>query len=472
MKRLKNLVKTDFENKLDKKLSFDLNKLEDNPKKRSFKWLAVVACLAPCFIFLVYFASQVLETKDSFSQKNKKYSLNEIKLIEQSTFRKINPDNFPSSSLSNHKNSEEYVNAIQNFTNKIYHNATNKKDNFSFSPMGLYSNLNILSYAASSASDELDSLLGLTQNEREVEFKKMVDNNYFSNSDGVVQLSNAAFFTNQFAYNDEYVNRLTSNYVEAYQLDFLKDKEYLFDWIDQKLHESEFIDDKELSIDDETSLYILSTLYFDNRWQHRFPTSKTKVDNFYLASGETINVPFMETTYMGYIYDHGEFISLLNYYHNGYHIEYFVPKKLEDNIYELTKDYDLFKVIDKENAFYGTIEISVPKFSSSYSYNFNETLENVGLTNSFNPYAKPFNNAFKNLDKDTSIYLYEVKQKNKISFNESGTIIKSLTFSMAKNDAMLNNGEYQIKLNQPYIYIIYDRNNIPLYLGNVDNPNK
>ena len=28
-----------------------------------------------------------------------------------------------------------------------------------------------------------------------------------------------------------------------------------------------------------------------------------------------------------------------------------------------------------------------------------------------------------------------------------------------------------IKLDRPFIYVIYDRNNTPIYMGNLDNPN-
>ena len=30
--------------------------------------------------------------------------------------------------------------------------------------------------------------------------------------------------------------------------------------------------------------------------------------------------------------------------------------------------------------------------------------------------------------------------------------------------------EYQVDLNQAFIYVIYDKSNIPLYVGCVDNP--
>ena len=117
--------------------------------------------------------------------------------------------------------------------------------------------------------------------------------------------------------------------------------------------------------------------------------------------------------------------------------------------------------------------MSVPRFNSSSKIDFAEALKKVGLTKSFDKTSLAFNKAFKNLPEDTSIYLKTIKQKNKVAFNEDGTTIKSLSFSLldgAMAAAPMDNG-YRVNLNQPFIYIIYDNNSLPLFMGTVDNPN-
>lgn len=67
-----------------------------------------------------------------------------------------------------------------------------------------------------------------------------------------------------------------------------------------------------------------------------------------------------------------------------------------------------------------------------------------------------------------------VRQKSSLSFDEDGTEIKSLTFSKGSNKAIgpaIEGETMKIQLNQPFLYVVYDSNDLPLYMGKVDQPN-
>ena len=67
-------------------------------------------------------------------------------------------------------------------------------------------------------------------------------------------------------------------------------------------------------------------------------------------------------------------------------------------------------------------------------------------------------------------YIDYTKQKTVVSFDEDGTIVKSITFGNASGmDSYRGNG-YQVNLNQPFVYCIKDRSGLPLVLGAVNNP--
>ena len=91
----------------------------------------------------------------------------------------------------------------------------------------------------------------------------------------------------------------------------------------------------------------------------------------------------------------------------------------------------------------------------------------------FNKDSKSLNNAFTNLSETDSLYVKSILQRNEVAFNETGTTIKSVNITLGAGAA--GPGEeynvYEVKLNQPFIYVIYDQHNMPLYIGNVDNPN-
>ena len=71
--------------------------------------------------------------------------------------------------------------------------------------------------------------------------------------------------------------------------------------------------------------------------------------------------------------------------------------------------------------------------------------------------------------------MQKIKQRNEVDFSEDGTVVKSL--SMAElgikplsSSTIRINEVLDIKLNQPFIYIIRDINKNPIFVGHVDNP--
>ena len=74
---------------------------------------------------------------------------------------------------------------------------------------------------------------------------------------------------------------------------------------------------------------------------------------------------------------------------------------------------------------------------------------------------------------DFNIYIQKIKQKNEVEFNEDGSIVKSVTMASFGNGgkaAPMENDTLDVKLNQPFIYIIRDINGTPIFVGHVDNP--
>ena len=73
-------------------------------------------------------------------------------------------------------------------------------------------------------------------------------------------------------------------------------------------------------------------------------------------------------------------------------------------------------------------------------------------------------------NEDINVYLDWIKQKNEIQFNEDGTVFKTIAISLGAGAAAPVVNEITINLNQPFIYVIYDTNGLPIQMGNIDNP--
>lgn len=433
---------------------------------------------------------KVIKTEESVKEYKRAYRFNEIKIAEQNTFKKLNNVSFPNGERPTQSQiSDTEKEAYDNFSNLTYHALvdTSIEDNFSYATIGLYSLMNEM-YGAASRDElktQMDSLLGLSETQRLAFYKKIMKANSFASEESTTQLKNAAFFHNFFDYSVEYVNYLTSLYCEAYQLDFSNDGDVnkMVEWVNKAVNSDGFIDRKFLELSEDSELYLFSTLYFKNMWASKYLKENNVNEDFYLSNGSTISVEYMKHSYQAeYYYDYDKYISVQDYYRGGYaSITYLVPKSTNDNIYDLTKDVNIFeedetkiKKDDSEYRNWYTVNLKTPKFTLKADLDFEKSLKSLGFSDIFNPDIDSFSKAFSNINTDLyNIYVSKMKQRNEVEFNEDGSIVKSVSMAaMNKSESAPMFGDtLDVNLNQPFIYIIRDYNDTPIYVGHVDNPN-
>ena len=509
MNKTEKQFKKDYESKIEKQdfdLTFDTRQLEANyPKpKKKFPWKVVIpvgcslATLALIITGCVAFVNTFLMHDSGVQTKRMRLSMNEISIAKSNTFQPLNTVNYPDGTQPQKSDIIESENsAYNNFANLTYHSLvkTSKKDNMPYSPIGLYSVMNEM-YGAISRDDleeRFDALLGLNEAQRVSFYNKVMLANSFADDENTIQLKNAAFFRSGYNYNNSYINKLTKLYTEAYSCDFnnSKDVNKMLEWVNEAVNAKNFIDKDFLEIDSKTMLYWFSTLYFKNAWYSKYLSKSNTENSFYLIDGSTKKTTFMHHSYFtDCYYDYDSYISFKDYYANGVgSVTYIVPKKYEDNIYELTKNVNIFeekeenKIVpecdeDEDEAycrFAHQIEVtlSTPKFKNKIDFEFNKTLEDLGLGDIFDPQYDSFHNAFNDSRLDGyQHYLGIFKQKNEVEFNEDGSVVRSLTVASMKAESAvrLESDVLVVKLDQPFIYIIRDINGIPIFVGHIDNP--
>lgn len=419
----------------------------------------------------------------SFNPYKKQYTQSELALISNDSFVSLNRINFPNLNKETYNVKKEYIDSILNFSFDIYKRIDKTKNMF-FSPMGLYSVLSIVSLACNipEINNVFDQVLYQTKEERNNNYADFYKSNYFVNEDGTVQFYNGVFSTNKYEANHDFISLLTKYYCEAYSMNFYNDQDVnkMLEWIDKRVQSEKFLNKKDLEIDETTAMFIINTLYFNNKWANSFATSKTKEGPFYLNNNEQIQTNYMHHSYLGLAYDYGTYLSVYDYYKNGYSVQYLISKDHKDNIFELLGDYNFLiedenkRILSSENEDYLIINLDVPKFKNECLINFNDILIELGLDIIFDENSHSLDGAFSNLPIDYSTYLSYVKQKNIVSFSEDGTEIKSTTYAMVGNmsSAPIYRDTINVTLDNPFIYIIYDENHIPLYIGNLNNPNE
>ncbi|MDX9948700.1 MAG: serpin family protein [Bacteroidales bacterium] len=481
MSKLKQKVQQDFIEKTGVTFSFDTTKLESNPlpAKKPFnrkRLLLIVPSAIVVSLVLVVGAvtlSALLTTNESVRLTRKKYSAEEIVVIESNTFKRLNTINYPLLTGSRYvAMNENEITHYNEFANKIYQ-ALDFKENTTFAPVNLYPLLSALAMGTSSAELETSfaALFGnLNESNRTTLYQKIFKNNYYHNELGSSFLHNGAFVNHEVGFKEDYLNKLTAHMFEAFSLDYTSEQDIrkMMTWINDAMQEEDFLKRGDLDITPNTLLYLFSTFLFSNQWTNKYYENANTNAPFLLKDGNKTNTKFMTHTYFGTYFDYPNYVSVYDYYTNENYVQYLVPKTHNDNIYDLLGNTNfLFETGEEHNL--QTIELTAPIFTTKSIIDFENPLTKLGLGDMFDAEQDSFRDMF--LNEPLTTYVDSVIQKNEISFNVDGTTIKSLAFAGAKSAAPFGD-TLEVHLDQPFIYVIRDINNIPLFIGQYDNPNK
>ena len=387
--------------------------------------------------------------------------------------------------------SEEYtateLSDYLTFANTIFKQAGNK----SYSPLTLYQVLNGVKDGISDVTlkEKMSQLLGANINVSDLAVK-MFKNNYYYNDNGTTQIHNGAFYNTDIeniTYNQDYVDKLTDYYFETYNLSYKNDSQKMVDWVNKALNSGDMIDESFLEMNKDSFLYLFSAMYFNHFWENKYISDLNKVGDFLLANNEVVQATYMKHSYrVDSYYEYDKYISFDDFYCNGNKVTFLLPKTdTEEDILELVKDKN-FLVEDEENKVnrpydeetgqYKNIYITLktPKFEQETELTFNDTLKTLGFSDLFNDTLDYMSGVANDPYDLYNVFISKVKQKNVANFNEDGSYVTSLAeVSMEAGASAPPQDVYlDISLSRPFIYIIKDQGNLPLYIGYMDNPTK
>ena len=111
------------------------------------------------------------------------------------------------------------------------------------------------------------------------------------------------------------------------------------------------------------------------------------------------------------------------------------------------------------------VEVSLPKFTASWSGELTDSLKKMGLETAFDPGTADFSAMGVGQD-GYPLYLSQVIQKTVIDVAEEGTKAAAVTMAVSNTGAALPENPLELNLNRPFLYGIVDtERNIPLFLG-------
>ncbi|XP_036927558.1 protein Z-dependent protease inhibitor [Acanthopagrus latus] len=220
------------------------------------------------------------------------------------------------------------------------------------------------------------------------------------------------------------------------------------------------------SLDSETKLMLINTIFFQGAWQMPFDANFTESTPFYIDNYSVVQVPMMfmeDKFYMMEDFQIGA-KGLKLPYQEGVSMLILLPNKGVDYTVideEITAEKFLswIKRLQKTK-----LEVHIPKFKMEQSYSLHNLLPEMGMASIFSNSAN-----LTKLSKSSGLKVSEVLHKAVIEVDETGTTAAAATtigitpYSLPRT----------FTVNKPFFFFIYHEDtNCMLFMGRVIDPTK
>ena len=385
--------------------------------------------------------------------KNTNSPTDSLILDESKDFKRLNNVKSLSNERKDENIDEEFIKSLYSFSNltvkELY-----EESNMIYSPTSLYFALAMLYEGTEGkAREELTSLMKV--NNLRSNLQSIYKNNYYSNNNGTNKIANSFWLNNNYEIEEEYGKILEEYYfAESYSTNFNTESvEKICKWINHQTGNLLEMKPSDLKLDKGTVLALINTVYFNNKWKYEFKKENIKEGLF----NNIDNVTYLNHVISSKYYRNEICEVTYDYYHNDNKIMYILPR----NSIKEVLDSNIFELINKGNMM--EVNLTVPKFDVKSSFDLIEALKNLGVNEIFNQNTKDIKSI-----KGTDVFVSTIKQDARIVLDEEGTKAAAVTIIGAKNESVEPDITINFKLDRPFIYVILDSKDVPLFIGTIN----
>ena len=339
-------------------------------------------------------------------------------------------------------------------------------ENRVYSPISLYAALAMLTEMTDGdTKQQVMDLLGATDSETlRQTVRDLWMSVYLDDGRSVCRLANGAFLRENAEVKQAAVDALADwYYASTYRVPMgtAAADEAIASWLNQNTGGLLSEETGNIRTDGNDLLRLYNTIYYKSGWQDAFKSSQTKQDTFTAANGAKQKTEFMHRTESG-SYQKGEGYTAaprsLNYGRMVFVLpdEGVTPESLlqrQGFLAELTGDYNAAELV-----------WSVPKFDVKSSTELNEVLQALGVTDAFDWTKADFAPLTAN-----GAFLSSAMQAARVKIDEEGVEAAAYTELVCADSAMMEvPPTVEMELDRPFLFVIFDNNNVPLFVGTVN----
>ncbi len=347
-------------------------------------------------------------------------------------------------------------------------------ENISYSPLNVYMALSMLAELTDGESRaQILSLLGSENIEALRQQASDVWNASYR-SDGAVEsvLASSMWLNEDVDFNQATMDTLAQNYYASSYRGEMGSAEFnaaLQDWLNEQTDSllSDQISGVELS--PETILALATTVYFRSKWSDEFSPARTESGVFH-ASGGDVTAEFMHRSDTANYYWAESFSAANLGLESGGRMWFFLPDEgvSADELLQSGEYMDM--VLDPEgweDSKFLIVNYAVPKFDVSSQFDLSAGLRALGVTDVFDPTASDFSPMTGSTN---YIYLSQAQHGVRVAIDEDGVTAAAYTVIANAGSAAPPDDEVDFTVDRPFIFVITNQDNLPLFVGVVNNP--
>lgn len=356
--------------------------------------------------------------------------------------------------------------AVLDFANRTLGKIFADSENRVYSPISLYVALSMLTeMTAGETKQQVMELLGAADSETlRQTVRDLWMSVYLDDGRSVCRLANGAFLRENADVKQEAVDALADwYYASSYRVPMgtAAADEAIAGWLNQNTGGLLSQETREIRTEVDNLLRLYNTIYYKSSWRDAFESSQTKQDTFTAANGAKQKTEFMHRTESG-SYRKGEGYTAASRSLNDGRMVFVLPDEgvtpesllqRQGLLTELTGDYNAAELV-----------WSVPKFDVKSSTGLNEALRSLGVTDAFDGTKADFTPLT-----DNGAAVDSVMQAARVKIDEDGVEAAAYTEIVANDSAMMETPPtVEMELDRPFLFVIFDYNNVPLFVGTVN----
>lgn len=221
-----------------------------------------------------------------------------------------------------------------------------------------------------------------------------------------------------------------------------------------------------ISLSPETVLALYSTIYLQSKWQDAFRAANNTRDVFHAPSGDR-NVTYMNKKLSVMEYCWGDTFGAVSLsLKNGSRMWFILPDAGVTTSQVLADGQYMQMILGQwENSGFYKVNLSVPKFDVSSNQNLRAGLQEMGLTDVFDP-----NHAdFSAITNDVPVYLTAANQAVRVQIDEEGVKAAAYIEIPGAGSPQPPDEIVDFILDRPFLFVITSQS-VPLFVGTVNEP--